>query len=103
MLYGGRAELVWCGKALYTKADAARWSSKLRGNAAPALLSSFGTKWGHLPVETGSMDISSDFAGTLTTMTMSAASKFMCAKTRGDPVAGEYRSAQQFGARDTCP
>ena len=34
MLRGGRAELVWCGSALYTKQYAARWGSKLRGNAA---------------------------------------------------------------------
>ena len=54
---GGRAELVWCGRALYTRADAARWGSKLRGNAARALSYSFGIKWGRLPFETGGMDI----------------------------------------------
>ena len=34
VLRGGKTQLVWCGKAWYTKQDAARWGSKLRGNAA---------------------------------------------------------------------
>lgn len=103
VLRGGRAQLIWCGKALYTKGDAARWASRLRGNAAHALSYPFGTKWGRWPVETGSMDVFSSFAGTLTTMTVNAAGKIVCTRTRGDPVAGEFRSAVQFGADDTCP
>ncbi len=103
VLRGGRAQLIWCGKALYTRADAARWASRLPGNAARALAYSFGTKWGRLPVETGGMDVFSSFAGTLTTMTVNAAGKIVCTRTRGDPVAGEFRSAFQFDARDTCP
>ena len=83
--------------------DAARWASKLPGNAARALSYPFGTKWGRWPVETGGMDVFSDFAGELTTMTMSVSGKIVCSKTRGDPVAGHFRSAVQFGADDTCP
>ena len=75
----------------------------MRGNAAPALLYPFGTKWGRLPAETGGMDVFSSVAGTLTTQTLSAPGRVVCTKTRGDPVAGDFRSAFQFGARDTCP
>ena len=103
VVQGGRARLVWCGKALYTRADAARWASKLPGNAARALSYSFGTKWGRWPVETGGVDVFSDFAGYLTTMTMSVSGKIVCSKTRGDPVAGHFRTSFQFDARDTCP
>ncbi|WP_424951363.1 hypothetical protein [Deinococcus sp.] len=105
VLRGGKTQLVWCGKALYTGQDAARWRSKLRGNAnaVRALSYSFGTKWGRLPFETGGMDIYSDFSGTLTSMTLNAAGKIMCTKTWGDPVAGEFRSAIQFRPDDTCP
>jgi hypothetical protein len=100
---GARAQLVWCGKALYTKEDAARWASKLPGNAARALSYPFGTKWGRLPVETGGMDVFSDFAGYLTTMTLGVSGKIVCTKTRGNPVAGHFRSGVQLGADDTCP
>lgn len=99
----GRLQLVWCGKALYTGAEAARWGSKLPGNAARALSYPFGTKWGRLPTETGGMDVYSSFAGTLTTMTLSASGRVVCARTRGDPVAGEFRTALQFGPGDSCP
>lgn len=102
-LRAGRAQLIWCGKALYTKEDAARWASKLPGNAAHALVYPFGTKWGHWPAETGGMDVFSSFAGTLTTMTLNKAGKIVCSRTRGDLAAGDYRSAIQFGADDTCP
>ncbi|GGJ86118.1 hypothetical protein GCM10008939_32470 [Deinococcus aquiradiocola] len=103
VLRGGKAQLVWCGKALYTRKDVARWASSLHGNAAHALSYPFGTKWGQLPVEKGGMEIYSAFAGTLTTMTMNPTGRILCSKTRGDPVAGEFRSAMQFRSDDTCP
>jgi hypothetical protein len=51
----------------------------------------------------GGINVYSSFAGTLTAMTLNVSGKIVCSRTRGDPVAGEFRSAVQFAADDTCP
>lgn len=93
----GVARLVWCG----AHPQVVEQASTLGGNAARALGVPLRTMSGVWPVEKVGLDIFTGFAGAVTTSRMNAAGKVVCSKRRFDE--REFRSAFQFGTRDTCP